>query len=224
MDRTALEEAVARASSRSGESRRRRDDMGRFAAVVAGLAGAVGAALADTVRRPRPLRLLAISLATLTAGGLGLMAAYAISPDEEVTLVGANGKTLSIATITGPGGTTTVAVTKTKEGKIKYVPVRVLRTIAEDGSTRTVALQVTGPALTVTNGHTVTGPTKTTMVTNTLTNTQTSTLVVTDVQTVTQTDTVVVPVTETVTQNQTVVDTVTVVVTETVTVTVPPPP
>lgn len=200
--------------------------MDRAAAVTVGLAHAVAAALAETVRTPRPLRLVAISLATLTAGGLGLMAAYALSPDEEVTLV-ANGRTLSIATITGPGGTTTVAITKTKEGKTKLVPVRVLRTIKEDGNTRTVALEVTGPPLTVTNGHTVTGPTKTMTgptKTTVLTNVQTDTVFVTNEQTVTQSQTVVVPVTETVTQVQTVVDTVTVVVTETVTVTVPPPP
>jgi hypothetical protein len=146
--------------------------------------------------RPRPVRLLVLSVAALAAGGLGLMVAYAITPEENLggEVLVTNGSRVRIATVTGPGGTTTVAVTKTREGKTKLVPIRVLRTVTGPGGTRTVAVNVLGPPVT----QVVTDvATQTRAITNVVTETQPVTLVVTDV--ITQVDTVTVVSTETVT-------------------------
>ena len=57
-------------------------------------------------------------------------------------------RTLRIETVTGPEGTTTFVVTRTKHGKIKRVPVRILRTVTGPGGTQTMAVAVAGPAIT----------------------------------------------------------------------------
>jgi hypothetical protein len=215
------------------------------AAVVAGFGTArrrvtafLGAVLAFTfLRRAKPVRVLVLSVSALAAATLGLMTAYAISPDQEsaAQVLVTNGTTYRIATVTGPGGTTTVAVTKTKEGKIRVVPVRILDTVTGPGGTETVSVQVLGPARTVTDRQLLTQietqsvtRTETQIInqteTDVLTQVEPTTVVVTDVltQTVKEVETQHV----TVTQIDTVVvtQTETVVVTETVTVTVPPPP
>jgi hypothetical protein len=107
-------------------------------ALVAGLGATwrrltalVGAVVALAfLRRATPVRLLVLSVSALAAGTLGLVTAYAISPDEgsAAQVLVTNGTTYEIATVTGPGGTTTVAVTKTKEGKTRIVPVRKTQT------------------------------------------------------------------------------------------------
>lgn len=154
--------------------------------------------LASTVRG-LPTRPLILSLVMLAAGGLGLALAYLVAPSEDVgaQLVRAS-KSLRIETLTGPGGTTTFVVTKTKHGKTKRVPVRIFRTITGPGGLTTVAVQVAGP-----------GATQTVMEVHQ----NTETKVVTVVEPVT--------VTNVVTQSETVVVTETVVVE--VTTTVPPP-
>jgi hypothetical protein len=176
------------------------------------------------LRRARPARVLVLSVSALAAGALGLMTAYAISPDEgsAAQVLVTNGTTYRIATVTGPGGgTTTVAITKTKEGKTKVVPVRVLRTVTGAGGVETVAVQVLGPERTITDRQIQTQMQTQTQVVN-----QTQTEVVTQIQptTVVVTDVRTETVREVETQHVTVIQTETVVVTETVTVTVPPPP
>jgi hypothetical protein len=188
------------------------------------------------LRRAKPVRVLVLSVAALAAGGLGLMTAYAISPDKgSAQVLVTNGTTYRIATVTGPGGgTTTVAVTKTKEGKTRLVPVRILDTEAGPGGTETVSVQLLGPVRTVTDQELLTQietqsvtRTETQVVNQTQTDVVTvvdpTTVVVTDVRTetvrdvetqhvtVVQTDTIVVTVTVTDT------DTETVVITETIT-------
>jgi hypothetical protein len=196
----------------------------------------LGAVLAFAfLRRAKPVRVLILTVSALAAATLGLMTAYAISPDQEsaAQVLVTNGTTYRIATVTGPGGTTTVAVTKTKEGKTRIVPVRILDTATGPGGTETVSVQVLGPARTVTDRQLLT-QIETQSVTRTETQiiNQTQTDVVTQVEptTVVVTDVLTQTVREVETQQVTVVDTVvvtqteTVVVTETVTVTVPPPP
>ena len=189
------------------------------------------------LRRAKPVRLLILSVSALAAATLGLMTAYAISPEQEsaAQVLVTNGTTYRIATVTGPGGTTTVAVTKTKEGKTRVLPVRILDTATGPGGTETVSVQVLGPARTVTDRQLLT-QIETQSVTRIETQivNQTQTDVVTQIEptTVVVTDVLTQTVREVETQNVTViqVDTVvvtqteTVAVTETVTVTVPPPP
>ena len=102
------------------------------------------------LRRAKPTRVLVVSVSALAAGALGLMTAYAISPDEgsAAQVLVTNGTTYRIATVTGPGGTTTVAITKTKEGKTRVVPVRILNTVTGPGGVETVAVEVLGPGRT----------------------------------------------------------------------------
>jgi hypothetical protein len=181
------------------------------------------------LRRARPARVLVLSVSALAAGALGLMTAYAISPDEgsAAQLLVTNGTTYRIATVTGPGGTTTVAITRTKQGETKVVPVRVLRTVTGPGGVETVSVQVLGPERTVTDQEIQT-QIQTQMQTQTQVVNQTQTQVVTQIEptTVVVTDVRTETVREVETQHVTVVQTETVVVTqtETVTVTVPPPP
>jgi len=196
-----------------------------------GSLGGEGLALAF-LRRPRPVRIAVLAVATVAAGGLGLMAAYAVSPEEEASgqVLVTNGSTLQIATVTGPGGTTTVAITKTKEGKTKLVPVRILNTVTGPGGTETVSVAVLGPAITVTDQQVLTQiqtqiQTNTQLLTETQVINQTQTQVVTQPVTVVVTEVVTVNLVDTqvvtVTQTDTVEVTTTVVVTETV---VAPPP
>jgi hypothetical protein len=146
------------------------------------------------LRPSKPVSVLLLSLAALAAGALGLIAAYAISPNESSggQVLVTNGRTLRITTVTGPGGTRTVAITKTKEGKTKLVPVRILRSVTGPRGTESVSVAVLSPPITVTNRQPLT---------------------VTDVVTVKEVETQVV----TVNKKETKTVTETVVVTETVT-------
>jgi hypothetical protein len=233
------EAQLAEAISAHGEGRRRPKlftslaaGLGHAARRVATFLGAV-VALAF-LRRAKPVRVLVLSVAALAAGGLGLMTAYAIAPDDgsAAQVLVTNGTTYQIATVTGPGGgTTTVAVTKTKEGKTRIVPVRILDTVAGPGGTETVSVQLLGPSRTVTDQQLLTQietqsvtRTETQVVNQTQTDVVTviepTTVVVTDVRTETVRDveTQVVTVVQTDTVVVTVTDTVTVVITETITV------
>jgi hypothetical protein len=193
------------------------------------------------LRRPEPVRVVVLSVAAVAAGALGLMTAYAVSSEENsaAQVLVTNGSTLRIATVTGPGGTTTVAITKTKQGKTRLVPVRILQTVTGPGETETVSVAVLGPPLTVTDRQLLIQiQTLTNEVTNTRLLTETQVVKQTQTQVVTETQPVTVVVTdvvtekvvetqiETVTQTDTVVETDTVVVTDTVilTETVQPPP
>ena len=81
---------------------------------------------------------------------------------------------------------------KTKQGKTKLIPVRVVRTITGPGGTRTVAVDVLGPPITVTDVRVVTRVRPVTVVqTNVITD------VVTKSETVVVTETVFVEVTTT---------------------------
>jgi hypothetical protein len=232
MNEAELAEAIS--SARGGRARARAG----IAALAAGFGEArfrvgtfLGALFALAwLRRARPARLLVVSVSALAAGALGLMTAYAISPDvpeSAAQVLVTNGTTYRIATVTGPGGTTTVAITKTKEGKTKVVPVRILRTVTGPGGVETVAVQVLGPERTVTDREIQT-QIQTQMQTQTQVVNQTQTEVVTQIQptTVVVTDVRTDIVREVETQHVTVIQTETVVLTatETVTVTVPPPP
>jgi hypothetical protein len=167
-------------------------------ALTSAAAGRVASSFQALPRRP-----LILSLIMLTAGGLGLVLAYAVAPQDDLGApqVLRASRTLRIETVTGPGGTTTLVVTKTKKGEISRVPVEVLRTVTGPGGT--VAVVVAGPSTTRT-------------VRQIRQMTETQTRVVTQVQPVTQV------VTNVVTQPETVVVTETVVVE--VTTTVPGPP
>jgi hypothetical protein len=181
------------------------------AAVMGWIAVATGA---------RPLKILLLSLAALAAGGLGLMVAYAATPDglEDQILV-TRGETYTIATVTGPGGTTTLAVRKTKSGQTKLTPVRLTRTVDGPGDTERVFVEVLGESV-------VLRETDTRLITQIATQMATQTQVVTRFQPVTQTQIVTQPVTVTqvVTESKkTKTKTETVVVTETVEVTVTEP-
>ena len=230
---------LAEAISARREGTRKR---GLFGSLAAGVRHAgrrvttfLGALLALAfLRRAKPVRVLVLSVAALAAGGLGLMTAYAIAPDEgsAAQVLVTNGTTYQIATVTGPGGgTTTVAVTKTKEGKTRIVPVRILDTVSGPGGTETVSVQLLGPARTVTDQQLLTQietqsvtRTETQVVNQTQTDVVTviepTTVVVTDVRTETVRDVVTEVVTAVVTDTVvvTVTETETIVVTETITV------
>jgi Rho termination factor-like protein len=222
MDRQELLEAIQREQGGSSSPR----ILDRYRAGVTAVAGLAAAAsshrpwagrrltlfagsgrLASMLRTPRPARVLILSLAMLATGGLGLMVAYAVSPADDVLapVLVTNGQTVRLVTVTGPGGTKTLAVTRTKRGKTRLVPVRVLRTVTGPGGTRTTAVQVAGPA--ITERRVVTQLQQTTKT-----------------QVVTQVEPVTVVMTNVVTQSDTVVVTETVVVEVTTTVPSPPPP
>jgi hypothetical protein len=188
--------------------------------------------------RPKPIRVLVLSGAAVAAGASGLMAAYAVSPKEDLAaqVLVTNGSTMRIVTVAGPEGTTTVAVTKTKEGKTRLVPVRLLETVTGAGETETVSVAVLGPPVTATDEQLLTQmQTLTNEVTNIRLLTETSIVKQTETEVVTETQPVTVVVTEVVTdhlvetevETETLVATETVVDTDTVTVTEtiePPPP
>jgi hypothetical protein len=199
MDSGQLAEAIRRAHGRSRSS----NFVDRCLAGVALVfrpvwaVRALSAAVAGrVVSAPRglPTRPLILSLVMLAAGGLGLTLAYAVAPGEDLgaQMVRAS-RTLRIETVTGPGGTTTFVVTRTKHGKIKRVPVRILRTTTGPGGTQTVAVAVAGPAITQ-----IHQTTETQVVTQIEPVTQVVTNVVTQSETVVVTDTVVIEVTTTV--------------------------
>ncbi|MGH3029847.1 MAG: hypothetical protein ACRDNE_03600, partial [Gaiellaceae bacterium] len=75
----ALRRRTARAATRGVEAAR-------------GLGAAMGSA--------RPLKIVVLSLATLAAGGLGLMVAYAATPDDGLAtqVLVTNGETYTVAT------------------------------------------------------------------------------------------------------------------------------
>jgi len=186
------------------------------------------------LRRAKPVRVLVLSVAALAAGGLGLMTAYAISPDDgsAAQMLVTNGTTYQIATVTGPGGATTVAVTKTKEGKTRIVPVRILDAEAGPGGTEIVSVQLLGPARTVTDQQLLTQietQSVTRIETQIVNQTQTDVVTVVEPTTVVVTDVRTETVREVDTQHVTVVQTDTVVVTVTdtetvvVTITLPGP-
>ena len=211
MDRRQLEDAIVSAR------RRRRPSRSHAGAHVAGLSAltllprrgllwlhslgreASFSTLVSIVRTPGPLRAVILSAAALAAGVLGLVVAYAVVPQEGAAAEGNRG-TMRLVTITGPGGTTTLAVTKTKGGNTKYVPVR-LRTVTGPGGVSTLSFVVTGPA-----------------VTNTLIRHDSETQTVQSTQTEVVTQPVTVVETDVVTQTETVT------IVETTTVTVPPSP
>ena len=157
--------------------------------------------------RARPVKILLLSLAALAAGGLGLMVAYAATPDglEDQILV-TSGETYTIATVTGPGGTTTMAVTKTNSGQTRLTPVRLTRTVDGPGDTERVFVDVLGESV-------VLRETDTRLITQIATQMATQTHVVTQPVTVTQV----------VTESKKKTKTETVVVTETVEITVTEP-
>jgi Rho termination factor, N-terminal domain len=169
--------------------------------------GATLESFISVLRTPGFLRALILSLAALATGVLGLVVAYAVVPQEGTAAAQLNGRSVKLLTVTGPGGTTTLAVTKTKRGKTKLVPVRVLRTVTGPGGVSTLAIAVAGAA--VTERDVVT---QKDVVTQIHQSTQT--------QVVTQVEPVTVVVTDVVTQPETVIVTQTVVVE--VTTTVPP--
>jgi hypothetical protein len=181
------------------------------------------------LRRAKPVRLLVLSVSALAAGTLGLMVAYAISPDQgsAAQVLVSNGTTYTVTTVTGPGGTRTVAVAKTKKGEVRVVPVRILDTVTGPGGVETVSVQALGPVRTVKDLETLTQIltqtsflTQTDVLTQIDTQFQPTTVFDTVFQPTTIFDTVFQPTTVVVTQVETVVVTDTVVVTETV---APPP-
>jgi hypothetical protein len=216
MDRRQLEEAIASARRTNRTSlparlhlevfaTRARDARLRFRAAPLSLGEITLGRLVSLLRTPGPLRAVILSAATLATGVLGVLVAYAVVPQESAAAQDG----VQLVTITGPGGTRTVAVTRTKEGITKVVPVRVLRTVTGPEGVSTIA--VTGPSLTDTEVITQVSHSTQTQV---LHNTETSVVTVTQPVTVVETDVV--------TQPETVVLTDTVVVTETETVIVPP--
>ena len=207
MDSAQLSEAIRRARERSGSS----NFADRFLVGVPLVSRPVWALRTLSAAIPGrlvsalqglPTRSLILSLIMLAAGVLGLTLAYAVAPGEDLDApVLRASRTLRTETVTGPGGTTTFVVTKTKHGKIQRVPVRVLRTVTGPGGTRTMAVAVAGPA-----------------------STQTQVRKSTETQVVTQIQPVTEVVTNVVTQPETVVVTTTVVVEVTTTLPPPPPP
>jgi Rho termination factor, N-terminal domain len=139
------------------------------------------AILLAALRGPLPVRHLALSLTVLAAGALGLLVAIAITPEAELhaQLLTA-GQPVRIATVTGPGGATTVAVARTKDGETRLVPVRVVRTVTgpSDDVLRTEVRKLTD--------------------TEVVTRVEPVTVVVTNSEAVTVTETVVLEVTTTV--------------------------
>jgi hypothetical protein len=114
----------------------RRREQKRWQQAALGSRPLAGAAfLLAALRRPIPVRPLALSLAVVAAGVFGLLAALAIASDEDLQaqLLTA-GQPVRIATVTGPGGATTVALARTRDGKTRMVPVRIVRTVT--GSSR----------------------------------------------------------------------------------------
>lgn len=208
MDRRQLEEAIVSARRANRSFSRAGLHAGAFAMLArraqlrfrarTSLVAIFFSRLVLLLRNPGPLRALILSAAALATGVLGIVVAYAVVPQEGVAAP-ANG--VRIVTITGPDGTRTVAVTTTKQGTTRVVPVRVLRTVTGPEGVRTIA--VTGPS-----------PTDTEVITQVRHSTETE--VVTEIQPVTVVETDVV------TQPETVVVTETVVETETQTVVVPP--
>jgi hypothetical protein len=181
------------------------------AAVLSGIAVATST---------RPLKILMLALAALATGGLGIMVAYAATPDgtdEQILMT--NGETYTIATVTGPGGTTTVALTRTKEGKRKLIPVRVTGTVDGPGGTEKVFVDVVGEPIVLTE-------TDTRLITQIDTQMATETHVMTQFQPVTQTQVVTEVVTDKKKKKETVTETVVITETKEVTVTetVGPPP
>jgi hypothetical protein len=216
MDRRELEAAIASSRQRNRTGLHTRLLAGAFATRARRARLRIRAAppyvgeialgrLISFVRTPGPFRALILSAATLATGVLGIVVAYAVVPQESA----AAQEGVRLVTITGPGGTRTVAVTKTKEGVTKVVPVRVLRTVTGPEGVSTIA--VTGPRLTDTE-----------VITQVRHSTQTHVLHDTETSVVTLTQPVTVVETDVVTQPETVVVTDTVVVTETETVIVPP--
>jgi hypothetical protein len=118
----------------------------------------VGTALGfrTAVGSARPLKILVLSVAALTAGGLGLMVAYAATPDDGLAtqVLVTNGQTYTVQTITGPGGTRTVAIRKTKTGKTRVIPVRITRTVDGPGNTEEVFVEVAGKSIVLTETET----------------------------------------------------------------------
>jgi hypothetical protein len=207
MDSAQLAEAIRQARGRSWSSNfaDRRLTVVALVSRPAWALRALSPAVAGRVVSPLrglPTRPLILSLFMLAAGGLGLSLAYAVAPEEDLggEMLRAS-RTLRTETVTGPGGTTTFVVTKTKQGKIKRVPVRVLRTITGPGGTLTRAVAVAGPAIT-----------------------QTQIRKTTETQVVTHVEPVTEVVTNVVTQSETVVVTTTVVIEVTTTEPSPPPP
>lgn len=211
MSQTELARAVAsaRRSRRSaGPLARLRDKRTGTVGFLVALKGLRSASLGDRVnlhslksllRTPGPLRAAILSLVTLAAGVLGLVVAYGVVPSESVAAQG-RATTLRLVTVTGPEGTTTMAVTKTKQGKTKIVPVRVLRTVTGPGGVSTVSMAIAGPSVTQIREHTntqVVQNTQTDVVTEVVTEFQPVTVVVTQQETVVVTDTVFVEVTVT---------------------------
>jgi hypothetical protein len=216
MDRRQLEEAIASARRTNRTSLPARLHVGLFATRARNARLRIRAArlylgeialgrLVSLLRSPGPLRAVILSAATLATGVLGVLVAYAVVPQESAAAQDG----VQLVTITGPGGTRTVAVTRTKEGITKVVPVRVLRTVTGPEGVSTIA--VTGPSLTDTE-----------VITQVRHSTQTQVLHNTETSVVTVTQPVTVVETDVVTQSETVVLTDTVVVTETETVIVPP--
>jgi hypothetical protein len=167
----------------------------RSLALLGGLAG-----VKSLLPASGPLRAVLLSTAALAAGVLGLIVAYGVVPGESGAAQQAS--TLRLVTVTGPEGTTTLAITKTKEGKTKLVPVRVLRTVTGPGGVSTLSIAIAGPAITQIRDHTQTQVVENTVteekaVTDVVTQTQFEpvTVVVHDTETVVITDTVVVEVT-----------------------------
>jgi hypothetical protein len=205
MDSGQLAEAIRRAHERSWSSNFADRCLAGLALVsrpvwaLRALSPAVVGRVVSALRG-LPTRSFILSLVILAAGGLGLTLAYAVVPGEDLDApVLRASRTLRTETVTGPGGTTTFVVTRTKHGKINRVPVRVLRTVTGPGGTRTLA--VAGPAIT-----------------------QTQVRKTTETQVVTQIQPVTEVVTNVVTQSETVVVTTTVVVEVTTTLPPPPPP
>jgi hypothetical protein len=208
MTRAELERAVALARHPRRQSRARLRFGDAWAAAVAFVVGLHArrpqslallgglASVRSLLPASGPLRAALLSGAALAAGVLGLVAAYGVVPSESGAAQQAS--TLRLITVTGPEGTTTLAITKTKEGKTKLVPVRVLRTVTGPGGVSTLSIAVAGPAITQILDHIETQVVENT-VTNVVTQTEPVTVVVTDVvhdtQTVVVTETVVVEVT-----------------------------
>ncbi len=199
MTQAELERAVALARHPRRPSRARLRFGDAWAAAVAFLVGLSArrpqslallgglASVKSLLPASGPLRAALLSTAALAAGVLGLVVAYGVVPGESGAAQQAS--TLRLVTVTGPEGTTTLAITKTKEGKTKLVPVRVLRTVTGPGGVSTLSIAVARPAITQIRDHT-----QTQVVEKTVTEEKT----VTDVVTQTQVEPVTVVVTETV--------------------------
>lgn len=139
-------------------------------------------AVLAAVPRPTLARALLLTLGVLATGALGLLVAIEISPGEnDSALALSRGQPITLATVTGPGGETTVALVRTtKDGETGLVPVRVIRTITGPGGAER---QTSVRSLTVTEAVTRAEPV---------------TVVVTNQHEVTVTETVVLEVTTTV--------------------------